>query len=225
MTSQSIAIIPARGGSKAIPHKNLKQVGGLSLLARTIQACHFSSCISTVYVSTDSHDIAQEALAFRAHVIDRPSHLSTDTSSSESAIHHSLLQIQNSRSLPSHFLFLQCTSPFTSPTHIDSLYAESISTPATTAFSATSWHGFLWSPSGDPINHDPKRPRQRRQDLPPVLIETGSAYSIPTDDFLITRSRFSTFNQPVPIDFPYIDIDSQHDLDHARFLSTLYFDK
>jgi CMP-N-acetylneuraminic acid synthetase len=108
----AIAIIPARGGSKGIPDKNLQTVGGVSLLARTISACLQSDSITTVYVSTDSDRIAEVASNCGAQVIRRPVEISGDKASSESALLHALGEIEKETSLPQNVLFAQCTSPF-----------------------------------------------------------------------------------------------------------------
>ena len=89
-----IAIIPARGGSKGIKDKNLQHVGGTPLLARTITALKESSVISSVYVSTDSIVIAKLARLYGAQVVMRPSDLSDDAASSESAILHAIKSIR-----------------------------------------------------------------------------------------------------------------------------------
>ena len=112
VTKTAIAIIPARGGSKGIPNKNLQTVGGVTLLARTISACLKSESIATVYVSTDSDDISAVALNNGAQVIRRPADISGDTASSESALLHALDQIEKTTLLPNNMLFAQCTSPF-----------------------------------------------------------------------------------------------------------------
>ena len=78
-----IAIIPARGGSKGIKNKNLQHVGGIPLVARTILACMQSSMVDDVYVSTDNSKIARVAIAYGAKVIERPSELALDATSSE----------------------------------------------------------------------------------------------------------------------------------------------
>ena len=85
-----VAIIPARGGSKGIPRKNLKLVGGLPLIARAILSCKQVAEIDQVWVSTDDEEIASVALSFGAQVVNRPLEISGDTASSESALLHGL---------------------------------------------------------------------------------------------------------------------------------------
>ena len=85
-----IAIIPARGGSQGVPGKNLRRVGGRSLVKRAIDACRAARLVDEVYVSTDHAGIAESAEVAGATVIMRPAELSSDTSSSEAALLHAL---------------------------------------------------------------------------------------------------------------------------------------
>ena len=71
----SHAIIPARGGSKGIPHKNLRTVGGRSLVARAVDSAFQSEIFDRVYVSTDSAEIADQAEKAGAEVLHRPAEL------------------------------------------------------------------------------------------------------------------------------------------------------
>ena len=119
MTNSTVAIIPARGGSKGIPDKNLQHVGGIPLLVRTIHALQRSSSVSAVYVSTDSESIARLASAYGAKVIMRPNDLSSDSASSESALLHAIEVIESRGQHPTSIVFAQCTSPFIEPADVD----------------------------------------------------------------------------------------------------------
>ena len=83
-----LAVIPARGGSKGVPGKNLAPVGGVPLVARAIRAAQSSGLVDAVAVSTDDHRIAAVAASEGAVVIRRPAELSGDQPSSESALLH-----------------------------------------------------------------------------------------------------------------------------------------
>jgi CMP-N-acetylneuraminic acid synthetase len=87
---RTIALIPARGGSKGIPAKNLQTVNGRTLVARSISSAIQSNCFAQVYVSTDDHSIAEEAEKSGATVFMRPAELARDESSSESVLVHHL---------------------------------------------------------------------------------------------------------------------------------------
>ena len=81
-----IAIIPARGGSKGLPGKNIKMLNNKPLIAWSIESALQSKKIDRVIVSTDSEDIKNVALKYGAEVIDRPAHLSTDEATTISVL-------------------------------------------------------------------------------------------------------------------------------------------
>ena len=191
VAKSAIAIIPARGGSKGIPNKNLQTVGGVTLLARTISACLKSESIATVYVSTDSDDIAAVALNNGAQVIRRPADISGDTASSESALLHSLNEIVKTSSLPKNVLFAQCTSPFITHTDIDGIL--DLLKDHDSALTVTHSHAFIWRKDNTGnaigINHD-SAIRLPRQQLDPEYKETGALYAMNIDQFRTCGHRF-----------------------------------
>jgi len=191
VAKSAIAIIPARGGSKGIPNKNLQTVGGVTLLARTISACLKSESIATVYVSTDSDDIAAVALNNGAQVIRRPADISGDTASSESALLHSLNEIVKTSSLPKNVLFAQCTSPFITHTDIDGIL--DLLKDHDSALTVTHNHAFIWRKDNTGnaigINHD-SAIRLPRQQLDPEYKETGALYAMNIDQFRTCGHRF-----------------------------------
>ena len=191
VTNSAIAIIPARGGSKGIPNKNLQTVGGVTLLARTISACLKSESITAVYVSTDSDDIAAAALNNGAQVIRRPADISGDTASSESALLHALNEIEKRSSLPNNVLFAQCTSPFVTHTDIDGILE--LLTEHDSALTVTHNHAFIWrrdnAGNAIGINHD-SAIRLPRQQLDPEFKETGALYAMNIDQFRKSGHRF-----------------------------------
>ena len=191
VNKSAIAIIPARGGSKGIPNKNLQTVGGVTLLARTISACLKSESIATVYVSTDSDDIAAVALNNGAQVIRRPADISGDTASSESALLHSLNEIEKTSSLPKNVLFAQCTSPFITHTDIDGIL--DLLKDHDSALTVTHNHAFIWRKDNTGnaigINHD-SAIRLPRQQLDPEYKETGALYAMNIDQFRKCGHRF-----------------------------------
>lgn len=216
-TFKCIAIIPARGGSKGIPQKNLQLVGGLPLVGRSIQAASGARLVGAVYVSTDDEEIAIVAANFGAQVIMRPVEISGDTASSESALVHALHTLKASDIHPEIIVFLQCTSPLTTPEAIDTVVRALQENPAcSTAFSAVEDHGFLWGLDenglGYGVNHDHTQPRKRRQDLPPRFRETGAIYAFRAQDFLRCQNRFCGATKPVLLDLPALEIDTFQDL-------------
>ena len=109
----ALAIIPARGGSKGIPNKNLALVGGQSLVARCVTAAMSSRMVGRVVVSTDDDAIAAEAEKYRAEVVRRPKEIAGDTASSESALLHTLNYLEELDRYPSDLCF--CSAHHLSP--------------------------------------------------------------------------------------------------------------
>ena len=215
----ALALIPARGGSKGIPGKNLQEVEGVSLVGRSVQAALASTRVSRVVVSTDDDAIAAAARSHGAEVVRRPEHLAGDTASSESALLHALEQLAMDGPLPPQLVFLQCTSPFTSGEQIDQVLAALDAPAVNSSFAVAAWHGFLWRGDGRGINHDPQQPRQRRQDLEPAYLETGAIYAMDMAAFRDSGSRFCPPCQPVVLEHPGPEIDTPSDLALCRALA------
>ena len=211
-SSGALALIPARGGSKGIPGKNLQPVGGVPLIGRTVAAARASARVGQVVVSTDDDAIAAAAEAHGAEVIRRPERIAGDTASSESALLHALDVLEQNQALPPQLVFLQCTSPFTQGVQIDRVLAALDNPEVNSSFAVAPWHGFLWRHDGRGINHDPQQPRQRRQDLEPAFLETGAIYAMNTAAFRASGSRFCAPWQPVVIDDSGPEVDTPADL-------------
>lgn len=220
-----LALIPARGGSKGVPGKNLRTVADVPLLARSVRAARQANSIGAIWVSTDDSAIGAMAEREGAGWLKRPAELAGDTASSEQALLHALHALAERGPLPAIFVFLQCTSPFTRGEQIDTVVQALQSGDAAMAFSVTPWHGFLWGLDGDGygigVNHDPTQPRPRRQDLPPVYLETGAIYAIRTQPFLAHGTRFVAPTLPVPIEAQAPEIDTAADLALCRQLAPL----
>lgn len=187
-------IIPARGGSKGLPRKNVLPLCGRPLIAWNILAALEACGIGNVYVTTDDAEIREVSFQHGARVIMRPAELAHDTASSEAALLHALGVIQEERGqLPEWFLFLQCTSPLTTSQDLRQVMDLIENGGIDSAFSATPSHRFLWKSTTDGsaigINHD-SRVRLRRQDMEPEYAENGAIYAMRTAGFLETKHRF-----------------------------------
>jgi YrbI family 3-deoxy-D-manno-octulosonate 8-phosphate phosphatase len=216
-----LAVIPARGGSKGVPDKNLRRVGGRSLLARTIAVGQASRFNPRVVVSSEASRIAAEADRLGAETIHRPDRLATDQASSEDA----LLHVLEALPVVDVVAFLQCTSPFLTPEELDRTIAAVVDGGADVAFTAVLSHGFLWELQANGtvtgINHD-SRERLRRQDRPAELLETGAAYVMRAEGFRQARHRF--FGRTVAVEVDprrAMEIDTPEDLEIARALATV----
>ena len=217
--SGALALIPARGGSKGIPGKNLQQVGGVPLVCRSIQAAQASNTVGRVMVSTDDDAIAAAAEAEGAGVIRRPAAIAGDTASSESALLHALELLEQQGPLEAELVFLQCTSPFTTGEQIDAVLSALQAQNCNSSFAVSPWHGFLWRADGRGINHDPAQPRQRRQDLEPAFLETGAIYAMNVAAFRRCGSRFCPPTSPVKLEQVGPEIDTPEDLALCRSIA------
>ncbi len=191
---KTIAIIPARGGSKGIPGKNIREVAEKPLITYSIEAALQARLMDRVIVSTDDQAIAEVAAEYGAEVIHRPEDISGDLASSEAALLHVLETLKKKEGYtPDLLIFLQCTSPLTLPADIDGTVQALLDHEAETAFAAAPFHYFIWSksPDGDMIgvNHD-KIKRLMRQQRKEQFIETGAVYVMRVPGFLEHNHRF-----------------------------------
>jgi N-acylneuraminate cytidylyltransferase len=174
-----ICVIPARGGSKGIPRKNIRHLAGRPLIAYTIEHARSTPNIDRVFVSTDDEELADVSRKCGAGVIWRPAEISGDTATSESALLHALNYFQESEHYePSLVVFLQATSPIRRPYDIKNAIETLQREEADSLFSACPLHGFAWRKENgrlSSLSYD-YRSRLRRQDAPEDLVENGSIY-------------------------------------------------
>jgi CMP-N,N'-diacetyllegionaminic acid synthase len=114
-----VAIIPARGGSKGIPRKNIHPLCGQPLIAYSIGAARQSKSIDRTIVSTDDSEIAEISRHFGAEVRMRPASLSQDDTPTRAVLEHVVTALAGERYLPDAVLTLQPTSPLRTAAHID----------------------------------------------------------------------------------------------------------
>lgn len=220
---RAYAIIPARGGSKGIPRKNLQLVGGVPLVGRAVQAARGSQRVQGIFVSTDDAEIASVAREYGAEVIWRPAELATDTASSESALLHALSYLRSEKGMQVDLLvFIQCTSPFVESKDIDAMIAKLEEVGADCIFTVTRFHGFVWKVDEQlgavGVNHD-RAVRLRRQEREPEFLETGAVYIMRADGFTQHKHRF--FGRVLMYEMPAersIEIDEPADLLLANLL-------
>lgn len=170
-----VSIIPARGGSKAIPKKNVIPFLGQPLITYSINQSQQSKLVNRTYVSTDDDHIAEVSREAGAKIIDRPDELARDTSSTEEALLHALDAIEES---PEIIVLLQCTSPLRRTNEIDDAIQLVKTGDYNSALSCSEDHSFYWENndgSAEPINYDPAE-RKRRQELEQWYQENGSIY-------------------------------------------------
>ncbi|MBO6936281.1 MAG: acylneuraminate cytidylyltransferase [Deltaproteobacteria bacterium] len=189
-----VAIIPARGGSKGVPRKNIRDLAGRPLIAHAIGAAKDALLVDRVFVSTDDTEIAEVARRHGAEVIERPAALASDGASSESALLHALTQLRAEGEDPELVMMIQCTSPLTSAADLDGTVQRLLDAGADSSFSAVPFHHFLWQEDDGGavrgVGHDGAK-RKRRQDLAhPPLLENGAVYVMRVEPFVESETRF-----------------------------------
>ncbi|MEV5599020.1 acylneuraminate cytidylyltransferase [Streptomyces sp. NPDC052496] len=236
-TPTVVAVIPARGGSKGVPAKNLAAVGGVPLIARAVRECRAARLVTDVVVSTDDAAIAGAARGAGAVVVRRPGAIAGDTATSEAAVLHAMDAYEAEHGKPvDAVLLVQCTSPFLVREDIDAVAAAVVENGADSALTVAPFHGFVWregadaaieteaaptAPGGTGVNHD-KSVRPRRQDRPQDFLETGAAYAMDATGFRAAGHRFFGRTELVRTDpARVLEVDDPHDLARARALAPL----
>ncbi len=187
-----VAIIPARGGSKGIPNKNIIQICGKPLIAWTIEQAQVSKYVDYTFVTTDSDQISNISLHYGAKIINRPTNISSDTSKTEEALVHAIRIMEEiHRIKPDIVVLLQPTSPLRKPGDIDNSLEQFLSYDSDSLFSVTKIADLtLWQKNRnqwESVNFDYKN-KLRRQDRPSQYIENGSIY-ITKPELLIQDSN------------------------------------
>lgn len=216
----TVALIPARGGSKGIPRKNLVPVGGRPLLVHSIAQARRAAGIDRVFVSTEDPEIAAVAREAGAEIVERPLALAGDTASTESAITHALEQWAAQGLVPDRVVLLQATSPFRAEGQLDAALATFDRAGCDSLLSVVRFVGFVWRRGADglslPATYEPTR-RPRRQEIEDTFLETGSFYVFRREMYEQTGSRLggriATFEVPAE---DALDIDEPADLERAR---------
>ena len=218
---KTIAIIPARGGSKRLPKKNVLNLDGKPLIAHSIRyALEQNDIIDAVYVSTDDAEIKAISLKYGAQVIDRPSTLSNDTASTLSVLQHAVDYLELSSV---DIVLLQPTNPLRPKTLLKDAFNYYVDHNQASLFTVNPLVEKLGSIDANkfvPANYEFG---QRSQDMKPLYYENGLLYiaksQLITDGHLMTEDSF-----PFIIDHIYgtVDIDTEKDFAYAKFILETY---
>ena len=223
MKLETLAIIPARGGSKGIPRKNLRLLGDKPLISYAIEATLQSERVNRVMVSTDDSDIIKVSKQYGAEIVRRPAELSGDKASSELALIHALNYLKkNENYIPDFTVFVQCTSPLILPDDIDGTFQALLNENSDTALTVFPFHGFIWKKdsvnNAISVNHNLSK-RFRRQDIEIQYQEAGSVYVMKTKGLLDAKNRFfgKAALHVIPVERS-IEIDNLADFNIAELL-------
>lgn len=206
-----VAIIPARGGSKGIPHKNIRLLAGKPLISYVLKAALASKYIKKVIVSTEDELIAQISNSYGVEIIKRPEELAKDETTLDPVIFHALKFVEiEEGNLYDLIITIQPTSPLLSTGTIDRAIENMCNNNYDTLISVTSERHLYWY-----INKDIVTPlyeeRSNRQLLKPIYKESG-ALVISRREIVTERNRFgqNIHLYEMPID-ESLDIDTYED--------------
>lgn len=220
-----VAIIPARGGSKRIPRKNIKQFCGKPMIAYSIEAAIKSGCFDRVIVSTDDTEIAKVAQAYNAEVpFIRPEELSNDHAGTIPVIQHAVNWLIEQGEAPEFVCCLYATAPFITPEAIKQGLQQLEDTNAAYAFSATSFafpiqRAIKIKPSLGVEMFEPKQFNTRSQDLEEAYHDAGQFYWGTKEAWLTEKLIFGSESTPVILPRHRVqDIDTPEDWQRAELL-------
>lgn len=221
-----VAIIPARGGSKGIPRKNIKNLNGKPLIAYTIDEALKSKYIDRVIVSTEDLEIAEISKSFGAEVpFLRPKELAQDDTPGIEPIIHSINYLVNNENYNFDYVMcLQCTSPLRNSKQIDEAIDEIYKKDADSAVSVCEsevnpyWMKVIQDGKMLDFLNDNKF-YARRQDLPIVYRLNGAIYLAKIEIILNKKSWYTNNTVPIIMDkISSIDIDDEIDFKFVEFL-------
>lgn len=214
---KTIAVIPARGGSKRIPEKNIQLLGGIPLLVHSIRYARANSnLIDEIFVSTDDATIKKIALQYGVNVIDRPEALSGDLEPTVTALKHVL---ENIAFEVENVVLLQPTNPLRPENLLREAFERYQKGNYDSLFTVSGNHqklGRIIKNKFLPFNYEIG---QRSQDLEPLYFENGLLYITKAkaifENKIITENAF-----PLEVNhiFANIDIDTPDDLAYAEYL-------
>jgi N-acylneuraminate cytidylyltransferase len=216
-----LAIVPARGGSKGVPRKNLRLLGGKPLIAWTIECARQSSYIDRIILSSEDDEIMQVAAALGCDVpFRRPMDLATDDAGGMAVVDHALRMIAGGEII----VLLQPTSPLRLPSDIDGCVEALRSGDAPACVSVVSVqhppeHMYTLRPDRVMLRASDREVPARRQDLPDYVAINGAVYAADRGTLLAE----STFVVPGVLGYRMprersIDIDAEEDWRHAGWL-------
>jgi CMP-N-acetylneuraminic acid synthetase len=224
MASKILAIMPARGGSKGLPRKNVLILAGKPMIAHSICAAKNSECVDRIVVSTDNEEIAEVSRKYGAEVINRPKELARDESPTIDAVMHALGALGDLGYEPDAVVLLQPTSPIRLPQDIDGAVDAFLKGNGASVISVCeASHPPFWDFK---IEDGMLKPlfgaeyfRKRRQELPKAYVPNGSVYVSSPESLRKNRSFVS--ERIVPYVMPQdrsIDVDTAFDFRIAEAL-------
>jgi len=221
----NIAVIPARGGSKRIPRKNIKEFCGKPMIARPIEVAKESGLFERIIVSTDDEEIAEVSRSCGAEVpFMRPAELSDDHAGTAEVIAHAVSWMHEQGSQPDAVCCIYATSVFFNTDDLVKGF-KALSTGkwkyafSVTEFESSIYRSFRKHYDGGVEMFFPEHFEKRTQDLPETLHDAAQFYWGKPDSWLNGLQMFSRHSYPIKIPHWRVkDIDTEDDWKQAEFL-------
>lgn len=229
---KSFAIIPARGGSKRIPRKNIKLFCGKPIIAYSIIVAQKTNLFDRIIVSTDDNEIADTAIKWGADVpFTRPQNLSDDYTTTIDVIKHAIKWLNDSNEYYEYTCCIYPTSPFIRGRDLKKGYdllansLNNFSFPVT-SFASSIFRALKLTGENQLKMFWPEHRDTRTQDLPEAYHDVGQFYWGRTDAFLNNRSIFESGSSPIIIPrYLAQDIDTYEDWEQAEMIYKMLFPK
>jgi len=226
-----LAVIPARGGSKRIPRKNIKEFGGKPMIAWSIETAKASGCFDKIIVSTDDAEIADVARKYGAEVpFIRPPELSDDYTGTIPVVAHAIFEYSKTNEQPSAVCCIYATAPFIQAEdlqHGEKLLSEN---NCDYAFSVTRYsfpiqRAIKIKSDGCVAMFQPEHFNTRSQDLEEAYHDAGQFYWGSAEAWLMKKPVFSSNSMPIILPSHRVqDIDTLEDWQRAELILKISFD-
>ena len=221
----NIAIIPARGGSKRIPRKNIKCFHGKPIIAYSIEAAKQSGCFDEILVSTDDQEIADVALQYGAEVpFLRPAEIADDFATTLDVMQHAITWCKDQQWVVDKVCCIYATAPFILPEYIKQGLVDLSDDKVQYSFSATTFpfaiqRAISLDESGAVSMFSPEYANIRSQDLPEAYHDAGQFYWGKATAYLTGKAIFSEHSKVVILPRKRVqDIDTPEDWELAESL-------
>lgn len=220
-----VCIIPARGGSKRIPRKNIKVFNGKPMIGYSIEAAFQSQCFDKVIVSTDDKEIAEIAINMGAEApFFRPDELANDHAATLPVIKHAIEWFQQNKIEPEYVCCIYATAPFIEAKYIQKALHKLQQTKTDYCFSAASYpfpiqRAFKVTKNDRVKMFNPEKFNTRSQDLEEAYHDAGQFYWGKTSAFLAEKMIFSETATPYLLPRHRVqDIDTAEDWERAELM-------
>lgn len=225
VTADCIAVIPARGGSKRIPRKNIREFAGKPMIGWSIETALASGCFTRVIVSTDDEEIAAVAEAHGAEApFRRPATLADDHTGTVPVIAHAIDWLRDQGEVPQAVCCLYATAPFIQAEDLKIGLATLLNDDVDYAFSVTSYvfpiqRALRMTPDGRVMMFQPEHFSTRSQDLEEAWHDAGQFYWGRTVAWAAGKAIFTQRAMPVKLPRHRVqDIDTPEDWQRAEWL-------